>query len=106
MALEPEGNYNVLVIRLHVNAEGAWQFVVEGADPPTVYPLRPIRLLIRVWHMRNTGLLRGQIQLAGIEDWVPFQSNARCIELIRTYLRSVTDEDGGNSGTMITGDHR
>jgi hypothetical protein len=93
---ESSGDYIGLIVRLQVHADGDWYVSIGGTTTMEALPLRPISLIVRLWRSRDTGILRGNVQLSGSDRWAPIQSNDQLTELLRAWLSS----DGGPSGTQ------
>jgi hypothetical protein len=93
---ESSSDYIALVVRLQAHADGNWYVSIGGTTTMEALPLRPISLVVRLWHSRNTGILRGNIQLSDSDRWAPIQSNDQLKELLRAWLLS----DGSAIGTQ------
>lgn len=88
MESEPAGSYVALVVRLQPAADGRWYVYVDGTDRVDAIPLVPLTLVVRLWRSSDTGVLRGNIQRQGSDQWAPIQSNTHLEELVRAWLFS------------------
>jgi hypothetical protein len=75
-------------------ADGTWYISVEGATAVEAIPLKPIILVVRLWRMSDTNLVRGTIRLHGSDHWAPIQSNHQLEALVRAWLSSSGDATG------------
>ncbi len=80
------GKYIALVVRLQADAGGKWFIHVDGTAQPFVMPLLPLTLAVRLWRIRETGVLRGIIRLHGDDRSAPIHCNAQLEELVRAWL--------------------
>jgi hypothetical protein len=94
MESEPTGDYIAIVVQLRAATDGAWYVNIEGTQTAKGIPLAPLTLVVRLWRVSDTDLLRGSIRLHGSEQWVPIQSNIQLEALARAWLSSGHTEGG------------
>src|SRR5262249_46493201 len=86
MDAEPPGEYIAIVMQLRPAIDGTWYVDIEGTHSAKAIPLEPLTLVVRLWRVSDTDLLRGSIRLHGSDHWAPIQSNAQLEELVRAWL--------------------
>ena len=94
MESDPTGSYISLVMQLETAADGKWYIHVDDAGATRVIPLTPATLVLRLWRVGETGLLRGTIRLRGGDHWAPIQSNTQLEELVRAWLLGGDNQAG------------
>jgi len=86
MEPEPSGEYIAFVAQLRTADDGSWYINIEGTHSATAIPLAPLTLVVRLWRMSDTQVLRGSIRLPNSEHWAPLQTNTQIEELVRACL--------------------
>lgn len=94
MGEAPSGEYISLVVRLQRATDGTWSIFADDAATTHVIPLAPMTLVVRLWRSGPEGILRGSIELQGLNRRAPIQSNSQLEELIRAWLLSGDNATG------------
>jgi len=82
------GDYLALVLQLHPAADGTWQVSIVEPTTVQIVPLSPATVIMRLWRVAGTGVLRGTLRLQGTDICAPLQSNAQLEALVRAWLLS------------------
>jgi hypothetical protein len=86
VATEPADEYIGLVVRLQTAHDGTWYISVDGTQEARMIPLVPLTVVLRLRRVRQTGVLRGTIELQGTTLSAPIQTNRQLEELVRVWL--------------------
>src|SRR5262249_47434066 len=97
MESEPTGDYIAIVVQLRAATDGTWYVNIEGSHSAKAIPLVPLTLVVRLWRVNHTEVLRGSIRLLGSDHWAPIQSNTQLEELVRAWLSGGRIEGGISS---------
>jgi len=96
MESEPTGAYIALVVQLRAATDGTWYMTIEGTHSAKAIPLVPLTLVVRLWRITDTEVLRGSIRLHGSDHWAPIQSNTQLEQLARAWLSAGRTKDGSS----------
>jgi len=91
MESEPTGHYIAIIVQLRAATDGKWYVDIEGTHSARAIPLIPLTLVVRLWRISDTEVLRGSIRLYGSDHWAPIQRNVRLEQLVRAWLSSDDD---------------
>jgi hypothetical protein len=80
------GEYVTLVLRCEPTVNGRWSLAIEGFPAPAANTLSPATLVVRLWRIPETSLLRGTVHLQGDEHGAAFASNVDLERLVRGWL--------------------
>jgi hypothetical protein len=86
MEPNPSGDYIAFVVQLRAAADGTWYIDIEGTHSATAIPLAPLTLVVRLWRISGTEVLRGSIRLPNSDHWAPLQTNTQIEKLVRAWL--------------------
>jgi len=96
MESESTGAYIALVVQLRAATDGTWYVTIEGTHSAKAIPLVPLTLVVRLWRITDTEVLRGSIRLHGSDHWAPIQSNTQLEQLARAWLSAGRTKDGSS----------
>ena len=82
------GEYVTLVLACEPSADGRWSLAIEGMKSRQANGSGPETLVIRLWRIPETTLLRGTVHLQGDEQGAAFASNTELERLLRGWLFS------------------